>query len=78
MKFKLLQGRKQEAGLSKVVPLVQIIDVTCPKCRRKFRTVPAVVKHAGEFLCPTCGLLMEISEPQPVSVLARARGSSAA
>jgi hypothetical protein len=77
MKFKLFHGRKP-VRVGKVVPLVQIIEVACPKCRRKFRTVPAVVQHAGDLYCPKCGLPMEVSAPQPVSVLARAKGSSAA
>lgn len=77
MTFKLFHFRKEVGSRSGVRP-VQIIEVTCPKCRRKFRTVPAVMQHAGDLYCPTCGLLMEVSAPQPVTVLARARGSNAA
>jgi uncharacterized Zn-finger protein len=76
MQFKLLPGRKKDSV--KVVPLVKIIEVKCPKCQRKFRTVPAVVEHAGEFYCPVCSSRMKVSEPQPVSVLARKKASSAA
>jgi len=50
-------------------PLVEIIDVKCPKCNRGFRTVPAVVEHAGAVYCSVCGTLMTISAPQPVHIL---------
>jgi len=49
--------------------LVQIIDVKCPNCKRSFRTVPAVVEHAGSVYCSTCGTLMTISAPQSIEVL---------
>lgn len=49
--------------------LVQIVDVKCPKCHRKFRTVPSVLEHAGSLRCPVCGTSMAVSEPQPVEVL---------
>lgn len=58
--------------------MVQIIDVKCPKCMRKFRTVPAVVEHAGSVYCSVCGARMEVSEPQPVSVLRERRSHTAA
>jgi uncharacterized Zn finger protein (UPF0148 family) len=51
--------------------LVHIIDVQCPKCMRKFRTVPAVVEHSGWVYCSVCGTRMEISDPKPVSVLSK-------
>lgn len=76
MHFRLLPGRKKDSV--KVVPLVKIIEVKCPKCRRKFRTVPTVVEHAGEFYCPVCSSRMKVSQPQPVSVLARGKANSAA
>ncbi|HEX7284935.1 MAG TPA: hypothetical protein VF532_02070 [Candidatus Angelobacter sp.] len=58
--------------------MVQIIEVRCPQCQRKFRTVPAVVEHAGEFYCPVCTSRMKVSDPQPVSVLARKKANNAA
>jgi uncharacterized Zn-finger protein len=76
MQFKLLPGRKKDSV--KAVPLVQIIEVKCPGCQRKFRTVPTVVEHAGEFYCPICSSRMKVSEPKPVSVLARKKANSAA
>ena len=77
MKFKLLYGTRKDS-LGRVVPLVKIIEVKCPKCQRRFRTVPAVVEHAGEFYCPVCSSRMDVSAPQPVAVLARKKASSAA
>ena len=58
--------------------MVKVIDVKCPKCQRSFRTVPSVVENAREVRCPACGSLMEISKPQPVSVLSgkKAHGAS--
>jgi len=50
-------------------PLVKIVDVKCPNCSRSFRTVPAVVEHAGSVYCSVCGTLMVISAPQPINVL---------
>ncbi len=54
-------------------PLVQIIDVTCPRCNRKFRTVPTVIEHSGFVYCSVCGARMEVSEPQPISVLSNGK-----
>lgn len=59
-------------------PLVKVIDVKCPKCQRSFRTVPSVVENARELRCPACGSHMEISEPQPVSVLSTKKARSGA
>ena len=59
-------------------PLVQVIDVKCPKCQRSFRTVPSVVENARELRCPACGSPMEISEPKPVSVLSSKKAHSGA
>ena len=60
------------------LPLVKIIEVNCPKCLRKFRTVPAVVENAGAMYCPVCGSRMKVSQPKPVSVLSakKAHGSA--
>ena len=58
--------------------LVRIIDVECPKCLRKFRTVPAVVEHAGSVYCSVCGTSMKISEPKPITVLSDEESSEAA
>lgn len=57
--------------------MVHIIDVECPKCMRKFRTVPSVVEHAGSVYCSACGSRMNISAPQPVSVLAHGKSDKA-
>ena len=54
-------------------PLVHIIDVTCPGCSRKFRTVPSVIEHSGFVYCSVCGSRMEISEPQPITVLSESK-----
>lgn len=56
--------------------MLQIVDVKCPRCLRKFRTVPAVVEHEGSLYCSTCGARMEISSPQPVSVLSGGKSGS--
>jgi uncharacterized Zn finger protein (UPF0148 family) len=56
--------------------LVHIIDVQCPKCQRKFRTVPSVVEHAGWVYCSVCGTRMTISEPKPVTALSKERVNS--
>lgn len=53
--------------------LVHIVDVECPKCLRKFRTVPSVVEHAGWVYCSVCGTRMSISAPKPVSILSSER-----
>jgi uncharacterized Zn finger protein (UPF0148 family) len=53
--------------------LVHIIDVQCPKCCRKFRTVPSVVEHAGWVYCAVCGTRMTVSEPRPVTALSEDR-----
>jgi uncharacterized Zn finger protein (UPF0148 family) len=58
--------------------LVHIVDVECPKCLRRFRTVPSVVEHTGSVHCSVCGTRMSISEPQPVSVLAKKDAREAA
>lgn len=58
--------------------MVEIIEVKCPKCLRKFRTVPTVVENAGAVYCPACGSQMEVSQPQPVSVLSTKKAHSAA
>jgi hypothetical protein len=58
--------------------LVQIIDIQCPKCLRKFRTVPSVVEHAGWMYCSVCGTRMNISDPRPVTSLSKAGGNNAA
>jgi uncharacterized Zn finger protein (UPF0148 family) len=57
--------------------LVHIIDVQCPKCQRKFRTVPSVVEHAGWVYCSVCGTRMTVSEPKPVSSLSKDRAKTA-
>lgn len=59
--------KSQEQGLQ----LVQIIDVQCPKCLRKFKTVPSVVEHAGWVYCSVCGTRMNISDPRPVTTLSK-------
>ena len=64
-----LLSPKTRISLEQGSPLVTIIDVKCPKCMRKFRTVPAVVEHTGAVYCSACGARMEVSTPQPVSVL---------
>jgi uncharacterized Zn finger protein (UPF0148 family) len=64
-----LLSPKARIPLEQGSPLVTIIDVKCPKCLRKFRTVPAVVEHTGAVYCSACGARMEVSTPQPVSVL---------
>ena len=64
-----LLSPKTRISLEQGSPLVTIIDVKCPKCMRKFRTVPAVVEHTGAVYCSVCGARMEVSTPQPVSVL---------
>lgn len=51
--------------------LVHIVEVQCPKCLRKFRTVPSVVEHAGWVNCSVCGTRMNISEPKPVAALSQ-------
>jgi uncharacterized Zn finger protein len=56
-------------SLQQGAPLVQIVDVTCPSCHRKFRTVPSVLEHAGSVRCSACGTPMVVSDPQPVAVL---------
>jgi uncharacterized Zn finger protein (UPF0148 family) len=53
--------------------LVHIVDVECPKCLRKFKTVPSVVEHAGWMYCSVCGTRMNISDPRPVSALSKER-----
>ncbi len=58
--------------------MVQIVDVQCANCGRKFRTVPSVVEHAGAIDCPVCGVRMKISREQPVSVLAQPRDKATA
>lgn len=58
--------------------MVKIVDVKCPRCTRKFRTVPSVLEHAGSVYCSVCGTRMEISDPQPVSVLGQTRSHNAA
>jgi uncharacterized Zn finger protein (UPF0148 family) len=55
--------------------LVHIVDVECPKCSRKFRTVPSVVEHAGSVYCSVCGSRMNVSDPKPVSALSEANGN---
>ena len=54
-------------------PLVHIVDVECPKCLRKFKTVPSVVEHAGWMYCSVCGTRMNISDPRPVTALSKDR-----
>lgn len=53
--------------------LVHIVDVECPKCLRKFKTVPSVVEHAGWMYCSVCGTRMNISDPRPVTALSKER-----
>jgi hypothetical protein len=62
--------KSQEQGLQ----LVQIIDIQCPKCLRKFKTVPSVVEHAGWVYCSVCGTRMNISDPRPVTTLSKDAG----
>lgn len=57
--------------------LVTIITVQCPRCRREFRTVPTVLENSGTVYCPQCGARMNVSDPQPISVLSRSRGAAA-
>src|SRR5215472_3286773 len=54
--------------------LVRIIDVECPKCLRRFRTVPSVVEHTGAVYCSVCGTSMKISEPKPITALSEDDG----
>ena len=56
--------------------LVHIVDVQCPKCLRKFRTVPSVVEHAGWMYCSVCGSRMNISDPRPVTALSNDAGKN--
>jgi hypothetical protein len=67
---RLLESQNQKEQGSQ---LLQIIDVQCPKCQRKFRTVPSVVEHAGWMYCSVCGTRMNISDPRPISSLSGVR-----
>ncbi len=58
--------------------LVQIVTVQCPRCNREFRTVPSVLENSGPVYCPRCGARMNVSQPQPLSVLSSSKGASAA
>ncbi|HEY2499316.1 MAG TPA: hypothetical protein VGK24_19830 [Candidatus Angelobacter sp.] len=73
-----LVGYEYLKSLDQGFQLVHIVDVQCPKCLRKFRTVPSVVEHAGWVYCAVCGTRMNISEPKPVSALSEKGGSTAA
>jgi|GEM_PF-5658732 hypothetical protein len=66
-----LLGYKNPNSHEQGSQLVQIIDVQCPKCLRKFKTVPSVVEHAGWVYCSVCGTRMNISEPRPVTTLSK-------
>lgn len=66
-----LLGYKNPKSHEQGLQLVQIIDVQCPKCLRKFKTVPSVVEHAGWVYCSVCGTRMNISDPRPVSALSK-------
>ncbi|HLJ88897.1 MAG TPA: hypothetical protein VKZ53_18910 [Candidatus Angelobacter sp.] len=66
-----MPGQQESSGL-------QIITVCCPQCSRRFRTVPTVLENRGPVDCPVCGSRMNISEPQPLSVLSESRKASAA
>jgi hypothetical protein len=72
-----LLGYWKRKFLEQDFKLVQIIDVQCPKCLRKFRTVPSVVEHAGWMYCSVCGTRMNISDPRPVTSLSK-QGNNAA
>ena len=67
----MMLGYKNSKSHEQGLQLVQIIDVQCPKCLRKFKTVPSVVEHAGWVYCSVCGTRMNISEPRPVSTLSK-------
>jgi hypothetical protein len=73
-----LLGYWKPKFLEQDLQLVQIIDIQCPKCLRKFRTVPSVVEHAGWMYCSVCGTRMNISDPRPVTSLSKKNGSNAA
>ena len=66
-------GYQHLKSTSQGFQLVHIVDVQCPKCMRKFRTVPSVVEHAGWVYCSVCGTRMTISKPKPVSALSKDR-----
>lgn len=66
-----LLGYKNPKSQKQGLQLVQIIDVQCPKCLRKFKTVPSVVEHAGWVYCSVCGTRMNISDPKPITALSK-------
>lgn len=57
--------------------LVKIVTVQCPGCHREFRTVPSVLENSGTVYCPQCGARMNVSDPEPISVLSRSSGAAA-
>jgi uncharacterized Zn-finger protein len=68
-----LIGYQHLKSIDQGLQLVHIVDVQCPKCMRKFRTVPSVVEHAGWVNCSVCGTRMIISDPKPVTALSKDR-----
>ncbi len=73
-----LLGYSHLKSFKQGLQLVNIVDVQCPKCLRKFRTVPSVVEHAGWMYCSVCGTRMNISDPRPVTALSKEDGNNAA
>ena len=71
MQVNTLVGYQHLKSFDQGLQLVQIVDVHCPKCMRKFRTVPSVVEHAGWVYCSVCGTRMNISDPKPVTALSK-------